>query len=376
VSYSLRLSEQEIPLNQFLGRQLQLQFQGVINCIHCNRKTNKSFNQGYCYPCFMRLAQCDSCIVSPEKCHFAAGTCREPEWGEQNCMIDHIVYLANTSGIKVGITRTSQVPTRWMDQGATQALEYKLDRSTVFVASNSGKTKEGVRLIRKLKAEGHQSIVGIVAHAGTPIVAEANLGYVLTCGGENAVAATKSVIEQALFTDLVLRKANNQPMPDLKKLGDAIEQVLTMKVPDEIIKPLIGAPILYWAGRNNGVAEELRLKTNEITRKKSDYLEGTYAAHGIEEVMHANEAIIVVDPFADEEEKFTKELVNGVGIPIVAIATKKTSFPTLIIPDMGDFNTYLQLCAGWSLLMEVGLANNINLDKPQRARKVGNEFVG
>jgi hypothetical protein len=121
VSYSLRLSEQEIPLNQYLGRQLQLKFQGVINCVHCNRKTNKSFNQGYCYPCFMRLAQCDSCIVSPEKCHFAAGTCREPEWGQQHCMIDHIVYLANTSGIKVGITRTSQVPTRWMDQGATQA---------------------------------------------------------------------------------------------------------------------------------------------------------------------------------------------------------------------------------------------------------------
>jgi hypothetical protein len=121
VSYALRLNEQEIPLNQYLGRQLQLQFHGVINCIHCNRKTNKSFNQGYCYPCFARLAQCDSCIVSPEKCHFAAGTCREPEWGQEHCMIDHIVYLANTSGIKVGITRTSQVPTRWMDQGATQA---------------------------------------------------------------------------------------------------------------------------------------------------------------------------------------------------------------------------------------------------------------
>lgn len=121
VSYTLILSELEVPLNQYLGRQLQLQFHGVINCIHCNRKTNKSFNQGYCYPCFTRLAQCDSCIVSPEKCHFAAGTCREPEWGEQHCMIDHIVYLANTSGIKVGITRTSQVPTRWMDQGATQA---------------------------------------------------------------------------------------------------------------------------------------------------------------------------------------------------------------------------------------------------------------
>jgi len=122
VQYAMRLAEHEIPLNQYLGRSLQLEFMGAINCIHCDRKTKKSFNQGYCYPCFRRLAQCDTCIMSPEKCHYAAGTCREPEWGETNCMIDHFVYLANTSGLKVGITRGTQVPTRWMDQGATQAV--------------------------------------------------------------------------------------------------------------------------------------------------------------------------------------------------------------------------------------------------------------
>jgi hypothetical protein len=121
VAYSLPLGENEIPMNALLGKSLQLQYDGLINCVACDRKTNKSFSQGYCYPCFRRLAQCDTCIMSPEKCHFAAGTCREPEWGETNCMIDHIVYLANTSGLKVGITRHSQVPTRWMDQGATQA---------------------------------------------------------------------------------------------------------------------------------------------------------------------------------------------------------------------------------------------------------------
>jgi len=122
VQYTAVLGEQQVELNQYLGQKLSLEFSGTINCMHCGRKTAKSFNQGYCYPCFKRLAQCDSCIVSPEKCHYAAGTCREPEWGEQHCMIDHIVYLANTSGLKVGITRGSQVPTRWMDQGATQAL--------------------------------------------------------------------------------------------------------------------------------------------------------------------------------------------------------------------------------------------------------------
>ena len=122
VQYRLPFGDSETPLNDWIGRSLQLSFLEEIRCIHCDRKTQKSFNQGYCYPCFKRLARCDSCIVKPETCHFFAGTCREPEWGEANCMIDHVVYLANTSGIKVGITRGSQVPTRWMDQGATQAL--------------------------------------------------------------------------------------------------------------------------------------------------------------------------------------------------------------------------------------------------------------
>jgi len=122
VAYEMVLGESRVPLNGLLGQSLQLQFLGTINCVHCDRVTQKSFNQGYCYPCFRRLAECDSCIMSPEKCHYHLGTCREPAWGEANCMIDHFVYLANTSGLKVGITRHSQVPTRWMDQGATQAL--------------------------------------------------------------------------------------------------------------------------------------------------------------------------------------------------------------------------------------------------------------
>jgi hypothetical protein len=82
----------------------------------------KSFNQGYCYACFSRLAQCDLCIVRPETCHYAAGTCRDTEWALAFCFQPHIVYLANTSGLKVGITRHTQIPTRWIDQGAIQAL--------------------------------------------------------------------------------------------------------------------------------------------------------------------------------------------------------------------------------------------------------------
>jgi hypothetical protein len=122
VQYAIRLDEAELPINSLLGKRIRLEFLGAIHCSHCGRKTKKSFAQGYCYPCFTKLAQCDSCIVSPEKCHHEQGTCREPAWGEQFCMTEHVVYLANSSGVKVGITRATQLPTRWLDQGASQAL--------------------------------------------------------------------------------------------------------------------------------------------------------------------------------------------------------------------------------------------------------------
>ncbi|MBI3772930.1 MAG: DUF2797 domain-containing protein [Gammaproteobacteria bacterium] len=122
VNYCLLLGENSIELNPLLGKKLVLRFSGEINCIHCGRKTSKSFQQGYCFPCMRSLAECDSCIVKPETCHFDQGTCREPEWAKAHCFQPHIVYLANSSGVKVGITRQNQVPTRWIDQGATQAL--------------------------------------------------------------------------------------------------------------------------------------------------------------------------------------------------------------------------------------------------------------
>ena len=124
VDYQLPVGEQLLPLNELLGRRLSMEYLGEIHCCHCGRKTKKSFSQGYCYPCFRKLPQCDSCIVSPEKCHYHQGTCRDPAWGEQFCMTEHIVYLANSSGLKVGITRASQVPTRWIDQGASQAMAF------------------------------------------------------------------------------------------------------------------------------------------------------------------------------------------------------------------------------------------------------------
>ncbi|MGB0360609.1 MAG: DUF2797 domain-containing protein [Endozoicomonas sp.] len=124
VNYALPVGEQLLPLNDLIGHKLSLEYQGEIFCCHCGRKSKKSFNQGFCYPCFRKLPQCDSCIMSPEKCHYFEGTCRDAAWGDKFCMTDHVVYLANSSGLKVGITRGTQVPTRWIDQGASQAMPF------------------------------------------------------------------------------------------------------------------------------------------------------------------------------------------------------------------------------------------------------------
>ena len=122
VTYHLPLGDQAIPLNPLIGQPVALDYQGEIRCIHCNRRTKRSFAQGHCYPCFTKLAACDLCIMRPETCHYAKGTCREPDWAQNHCMVEHIVYLANSSGLKVGITRATQMPTRWIDQGASQAM--------------------------------------------------------------------------------------------------------------------------------------------------------------------------------------------------------------------------------------------------------------
>lgn len=122
VQYHLPLGDQLIELNPLIGSSIKLKFTGKIECVNCQRVIKKSFNQGFCYPCFSSLAQCDLCIMKPELCHYEAGTCREPKWGDDFCFQPHFVYLANSSGIKVGITRYTQIPTRWIDQGAVQAL--------------------------------------------------------------------------------------------------------------------------------------------------------------------------------------------------------------------------------------------------------------
>jgi glutamine---fructose-6-phosphate transaminase (isomerizing) len=262
-----------------------------------------------------------------------------------------------------------------MTDGSTQAAEYLLNDYAVFAASNSGQTKEVIRLAARLKKAGHNAVFGLTANNNTKLQELVNHTHVLSCGKENAVAATKSVIEQGLFYDSLLRILTGQEMKGLETCARQTEEALTATTDPAIIEIIRKADTIYFAGRNNGVAEELALKTNEITRKRSAFLEGTFAVHGIEEVMDKNEVVIWIDPFAEEEEKFYECLVKGVGMNVIAVGAGSSRFPLIKIPDGGEYAEYVQLAAGWNLLVETGLSLGIDLDKPVRARKVGNEYI-
>lgn len=271
--------------------------------------------------------------------------------------------------------------------GSRQSSRYDLSKFAVFCASNSGKTKEIILLAKKLAEIGNDNRFGLTANENTLLQKECKETFILKCGKEDAVAATKSVVEQALFYESILWNMKGiDNVKTLPQLADNIEKALTLPIDRGIVEAATKASTIYFAGYNDGVAEELTLKTNEITRRKSDYLEGTYAVHGIEEVMESNDIVFVVDPIDEEIEKFREVLVKGVGLKVVAIADRDTPFATIRIPaspktsqggpSSAGMNPYVYLCAGWNLLVEIGLALDINLDKPERARKVGNEFIG
>ncbi len=280
----------------------------------------------------------------------------------------HAIWTARQQGIDLALHT----------DGARQAQAYDLSDWAVFGLSNSGRTAEVIQLFSQLAEAGHRHRYSLTAFQDTKLEALATLGFVLSCGKEGAVAATKSVIEQALFYDALLEQIAGTPTLSGQQtaLSQQMREALTMAVDPAITQRIADAPMIYWAGRNTGVAEELTLKTNEITRKPADFLEGTYAVHGVEEVMNPEDVVLWIEPFEDQEAKFQEVLVEGVGLTVIALAGRDTRFPTVRLPAADARSGYVSMAGGWNLLVETGIRLGIDLDKPQRARKVGNEFTG
>jgi hypothetical protein len=122
IQYFLRLGDERVNVNDFIGSNISLNWTGRIICTVCGKKTNKSFGEGMCYNCFATAPENAECILRPELCQAHLGKGRDPEWEQRNHLQPHYVYLALTNSIKVGVTRGDQIPTRWIDQGAAQGI--------------------------------------------------------------------------------------------------------------------------------------------------------------------------------------------------------------------------------------------------------------
>jgi len=122
VTYALPLADGPIELAPYIGGSFTLRATGVLSCVSCGRRVKKLFAQGFCYPYLQNAPEAAECIVRPELCRAHLGEGRDPDWERDHHFTEHVVYLSYTGGIKVGITRSTQVPVRWIDQGAVGAL--------------------------------------------------------------------------------------------------------------------------------------------------------------------------------------------------------------------------------------------------------------
>lgn len=123
VHYSLEFHDIAIDMNELINKEITFRYADQINCMKCGTVTKKSYGQGYCYPCFISIPETEECVMRPELCRAHEGIARDIDFATNHCLIEHVVYLANSSGLKVGVTRYTQIPTRWLDQGATQAIK-------------------------------------------------------------------------------------------------------------------------------------------------------------------------------------------------------------------------------------------------------------
>ena len=112
----------DISMNDLIGNNIEIFWTGKVKCF-CNKLFKSFYRQNFCYNCYWTLPQASQSVFKPELCTAHLGIEeRDLEWEKKFQLVPHYVYLANSTGIKVGITRKSQIFTRWIDQGASQAI--------------------------------------------------------------------------------------------------------------------------------------------------------------------------------------------------------------------------------------------------------------
>lgn len=276
---------------------------------------------------------------------------------------------------------------------ASDLFQYSdFSNTYVFLCSNSGKTKEVILLLDYAKKRGAKCIA-VTTVADSILAERANEKIILKCGFEKGVAATKSVVEQGLVYDsLIFHLAKNQGKQidfnklkeDLNQTAQFIEENVNISFSrsdlarSDLIKDLLEALTksehYFIVGLENGVAEEITLKTYEIARKLAFYYPDTHIVHGPEEAIEEGVAVIFepsqFETYLDDFKKFSEKT----NVTLVGIDDKKL-IPGLEVKVNETFKNYCLLAGGWGLLRNVANKLGIDIDHPVKASKVGNPFT-
>ncbi len=286
---------------------------------------------------------------------------------------------AKNRALKLGIANSVEA------FSASDLLQYdNFPGTVIFLCSNSGETKEVIEL---LKHAGKRSAecVGVTARPDSALAKMADELILLSCGFEKGIASTKSVVEQGLiFDSLIFHLARLQGKEvnfaklkiELQDSGKKMEANLRKKMGSSLVGRLAGAEPYFYVGLDNGVAEELTLKTYEIARKLAVFYPDTHMLHGVAEAINKG-AIIIIDPvrFSSHAGKFA-EVARKTGCFLLGLGEKTGGFETVEVGINDAFRNYCLLSAGWMLLLNVTKQLGVDIDRPQKISKIGNPYEG
>jgi len=252
---------------------------------------------------------------------------------------------------------------RVCDLGGRDAARLPLHDYQLLLISNSGKSRELIELLEILPRP--LQALAVVGVAGGPLHRSVPQALVLLDAPERAVAATVSVLAQALALSHAACEAAGLAVP-WTALCTALLQSESLTLPPQALT----CSRIWWSGAEGGPAGELALKTMETAGCLGVHLPGTMALHGIEEVLHAQDLVISLQGDERDAQRL-RSRITATGAQLLTIGPQGD----LTLPDLGPWSGLAHLVAGWRLLAQLALARGRDADRPTRARKVGNEHL-
>jgi len=245
--------------------------------------------------------------------------------------------------------------------------------NTLVLISNSGETREVTELAKKFPRE---KIYAITSSKNSKLAKRAGKIYVLQSGKEKAVAATKSIIEQSIICENIVRLLAGEKIlekSDLGPVAKAMRANLKKKISHKLLVQISGARTVYFIGGYSGIGEEISLKFTELAKKKSKFVPGTQILHGLEEVIEKGDAVFLL--FAERYKKYLdrfRMMKTKTGCYLYFVGSHNSiSDIELDLELAKGFKPYCILAYFWNILTEFALLKGYSLDKGEKISKVG-----